>query len=147
MNFARTLRALLLSALACPAVLAAEDAKFFRGVNLGGPAVTIDGRAWEGIDAKDFKASGKTFENQQVVLKPTTDAARAGMIRSSVWGDKVEIELRAVPEGAYQVAIYVWEDNHNERFSVLVNGKVVVENFESGTAGMVSIFGSVGVSP
>ena len=136
LNFAPTLRSVLLSAFAWPAILAAEDAKFSRGINLGGPAVTIDGHAWAGSDAPDFQASGKTFANQQVTLKPTTDAARTQMLRSSVWGDKVDLELRAVPDGAYQVVLYVWEDNHNERFSVLVNGQVVVENFESGTAGM-----------
>ncbi len=136
MNFAHILSAFLLSGLVCPAMLAAEDAKFFRGINLGGPAVTIEGQAWAGSDAPDFKASGKTFENQQVTLKPTTDAARARMIRSSVWGDKVDLDLRAVPDGAYQVAIYVWEDNQNERFSMLVNGLPVAVDFESGTAGM-----------
>jgi mono/diheme cytochrome c family protein len=122
------------AAFCCPA--SAEDAVFFRGINLNGPPVTIDGRAWDGKDAKDFSANGKTFENQQVALRPPTEAGRAQMIRSSVWGDKVDIELRNVPDGAYQIFLYVWEDNHNERFNVLVSGKIVVEAFESGTAGM-----------
>ena len=119
-----------------PCAVLAEDAKFFRAVNLNGPALTIDGRAWEGGDAKDFKAGGKTFENQEVALRPPTDAARTRMIRSSVWGDKVDVELSAVPAGAFQIFLYVWEDNNNERFNVLVNDQVVVEAFESGTAGM-----------
>ncbi len=73
----------------------AADAKFLRGINLNGPAVTIDGHAWEaGADAKDFKANGKTFENQKVVLKPADGRrARAQMIRSSVWGGKVSLEF------------------------------------------------------
>ena len=103
---------------------------------MNGPAVRIDGHAWDGgNEAKDVKLTGKTFENQKVLLKPATDDARARMIRSSVWGDKVDVAFSAVPDGVYQVAVYVWEDNHNERFSVLVDGAVVVEDFESGTAG------------
>ena len=103
---------------------------------MNGPGVRIDGHAWDGgSEAKDVKLTGKTFENQKVLLKPATDDARARMIRSSVWGDKVDVAFSAVPDGVYQVAVYVWEDNHNERFSVLVDGAVVVEDFESGTAG------------
>ncbi len=117
--------------------LMAADAKFLRGINLNGPAVTIDGNVWEtGASAKDFKATGKTFENQNVALKPPTDAARTQMIRSSVWGDKVVLEFSNLPSGVYQVFVYVWEDNHSEQFDLLVNDKVVQAAFHSGTAGM-----------
>jgi len=119
------------------ALLKAADATFFRAINLNGPALTIDGRHWEaGAEAKDFKATGKAFENQKVLLKPATDTARAQMIRSSVWGDRVDLVLTNVPPGAYQVFLYVWEDNHSEKFSLLVNDRVVVEEFHSGSAGM-----------
>jgi hypothetical protein len=123
---------------ACPGVAAsATEARLHRAVNLNGPALTIDGRAWEaGNDAKDVKITGKTFENQKVRLKPPTDAARTQMIRSSVWGDKVDIEFTHVPDGPCQVVLYVWEDNHNERFSLLVNGVTTLADFESGTEGM-----------
>ena len=125
-----------LAALLIAATLRADEAKFFRGIVLNGPPLTIDGQSWDGKDAKDFTVTGKRFENQNVALKPPTDAARTRMSRSSVWGDKVEMEFSNVPPGDYQTFLYVWEDNHNERFNVLVNGKVVVEAFESGTAGM-----------
>ncbi len=132
------LRPLALFVLCCCAAghAQSENAKFFRGWNLNGPALTIDGHAWEKDDAKDFRVSGKRFENQKVSLKPPTDAARAQMIRSSVWGDKVDLEVSNVPAGSYQVFLYVWEDNHNERFKLLVNGETVVEAFESGAEGM-----------
>ncbi len=116
--------------------LHAEETRFFRGIVLNGPALTIDGQAWEGKDARDFSTTGKRFENQRVALKPPTDAERTQMIRASVWGGDVNLEVRAVPPGDYRIFLYVWEDNHNERFSVLVNDAPVVEAFESGTAGM-----------
>ena len=119
------------------ASLAGAEARFVRGINLNGPALTIDGRAWEaGSTAPDLKTTGKPFENQRVALKPPTDAARTQMIRSSVWGGKVEVELSNLPPGPYQVVLYVWEDNHDEQFDLLVNGQVVVTRFHSGSAGM-----------
>lgn len=108
---------------------------FVRGVNLNGPPLAIDGRSWDGAHATNVAVEGKRFENQAVALKPTTDAARARMIRSSVWGDRVSVELTDVPGGSYQVILYVWEDTINEQFDVLVNDQVVVEKFNSGTAG------------
>jgi chitinase len=105
----------------------AADATFLRAINLNGPSMEIDGRSWDGTNATNFSVSGKFFENQSVALKPATDPARARMIRSSVWGSKVDVELSAVPEGVYQVFLYVWEDTLNERFDLLVNDRTVIE--------------------
>ena len=119
------------------ALAAAEPARFVRAINLNGPALTIDGRAWEaGAAAADFKTTGKFFANPRVALKPPTDAARADMIRSSVWGAKVDLEVGGLASGPHQVVLYVWEDNHDEQFDLLVNGQVVLAKFHSGTAGM-----------
>ncbi|MDP3069291.1 MAG: c-type cytochrome domain-containing protein, partial [Opitutaceae bacterium] len=123
--------------LAAGTIAAAEPAQFVRAINLNGPALTIDGRAWEaGAGAADFKATGKLFANQRVALKPPTDAARAEMIRSSVWGAKVDLEVAGLAPGPHQVVLYVWEDNHDEQFDLLVNGQVVAAKFHSGAAGM-----------
>jgi hypothetical protein len=117
--------------------LDAADATFLRALNLNGPAVTIDGRAWEADQgAANFSANGKRFANQKVLLKPPTDAARTEMLRSSVWGGTVSVEFTGLAKGAYQVVLYVWEDNHTEQFDLLVNGKVVIPSFYSGDAGM-----------
>lgn len=124
-----------LALLGAAANLLAADATFFRAVNLNGPALEIDRRRWDGTNASNVIINGKRFENQPVALKPATDANRAQMIRSSVWGDKVSVELTSVPEGAYQIFLYVWEDNHSEQFDLLVNDKLVLEKFHSGSAG------------
>src|SRR5262245_3324885 len=50
--------------------LMASEATFLRGVNLNGPALTIDGRRWEGKSAAGVVVKGNTFENQAVPLKP-----------------------------------------------------------------------------
>ena len=131
--FSRWLSGLAL--LGTAAGLLAADATFFRAVNLNGPGLEIDGRPWDGTNATNIVINGKRFENQAVALKPATDPNRARMIRSSVWGDKVSVELTNVPEGAYQIFLYVWEDNHSEQFDLLVNDQPVLVKFHSGSAG------------
>ena len=61
--------------------------------------MTIDDRAWEGGEPKDFSASGNTFENQTVALRPATDKERAQMIRSSRWGSDGSLTFSKVPDG------------------------------------------------
>jgi hypothetical protein len=125
---------------ACAVVAQAEEAKptFYRGVNLNGPPVTIDGHAWEGEDEqnvpRDFVCKDKVFANQAVPLVPATDAERAKMIRSSRWGGN-EVQITAVPAGRYSVFLYVWEDNNSETFSISVNGREVIKGYRSGNGG------------
>ncbi len=142
----RRLPLLFLTALLAAAPCAGE-VTFFRAINLNGPALVIDGRLWEGREAPDFVARGDTFENQNVKLVPVTDEPRARMIRSSAWGAQVSLELSAVPDGAYQVALHVWEDNASERFSVQLNGRTVVAAFDSGAAGAWKRLGPFPVRP
>lgn len=113
----------------------ADEAKFLRGINFNGPQVTIDGQNWDSDDAKLLRITGKRFDNQKVLLKPATDDAKARMIRSSVWGDDAKIELLGLGPKAVRVFVYVWEDNDNERFDLLLNDRVVQRGYESGGAG------------
>lgn len=114
----------------------ADDApvSFFRGLNLNGPSVTIDGQRWEGKDAKNYICKDKAFEAQQVNLLPATDPERALMIRSSRWGGN-RIELTEVPDGRYSIFLYAWEDNKPETYDIAVNDQTVVRRHNSGTEG------------
>ena len=125
----------LVGLLLSSAIHHAGDPTFFRAINLNGPALTIDGYPWQADTQKELKTTGSSFENQAVPLKPPTDPERAKMIRSSRWGSQIDLEIKDVPEGAYQVLLYVWEDNHSERFDILMNDKAVLEGFHSGNAG------------
>jgi uncharacterized protein (DUF2141 family) len=57
------------------------------------------------------------------------------MIRSSVSGRNVKVQFTNLPNGAYNVYVYVWEDNKSERFSLSLNNKTVLNNYTSGSAG------------
>ena len=115
-------------------VRSAEHPQFFRGLNLNGPAVTIDGKAWEGSESKTYVCTDRAFENQQIPLSPAVDPELAVMIRSSRYGGS-RVELQAVPPGMYTAFLYVWEDNNAETYSIAINGKTVLKGFNSGKQG------------
>jgi hypothetical protein len=115
-------------------LIADESPEFFRGLNLNGPAVTIDGHVWDGHESTRYICQDQAFENQEVPLQPPTDPEREKMIRSSRWGGN-RVELTDVPPGTYTVFLYAWEDNNPEIFSVAVNGRTVQLNYNSGSAG------------
>ena len=47
--------------------------EFFRGLNLNGPSVVIDGHKWDGSESPSYVCSDKAFENQHVPLDPMTE--------------------------------------------------------------------------
>jgi hypothetical protein len=113
-----------------------EEATFFRGINLGGPSLEIDGRQWLAGNIPAVKVTGGgAFENQSVNLSPHTDQSRARMIRSSRWGSNLNVEVGGLASGWYQVCIYVWEDNHPTTFRLTLSGQTVVDRFNSGKGG------------
>jgi glucose/arabinose dehydrogenase len=115
-----------------------QETTFYRALNLNGAALTIDGNSWQSsIGAANFSytASGGLFSGQSIPLIPSTDANRATMIRSSIWGNTVNLNMTAVPSGGYQVWLYVWEDNFSATYSISLEGSVVRSNFVSGGAG------------
>lgn len=74
--YIRLLAAVIGSAIVATgsAAHAADDAtaKFFRGLNLNGPPVTIDGHLWEGKESPNYTCQDKAFETQTVNLLPST---------------------------------------------------------------------------
>lgn len=115
----------------------AEDtpARFLRGINLNGPSIAIHGQAWLGSDAGAYRLSGQTFSGQSIPLRPHAPEPLATMIRSSCWGGELDLVLGELPEKAYQVCVYVWEDNASATFDLLIDDQVVVERYHSGPAG------------
>ncbi|MEO5729088.1 MAG: hypothetical protein ABI134_15990 [Byssovorax sp.] len=109
---------------------------FFRAINLRGPALIIDGRSWEAsVGAANVTTTGTAFEDQTIPLVPATDAARAQMIRSSVYSTTAAVAIGAVPSGTYDVYLYVWEDNATKTFDVRAEGVLVQDDYVSGAPG------------
>ena len=137
-------------AINCGEVIFADQptsAVFFRGVNLFGPSLMIDGHFWHAGDSPDLVCNGQSFENQSVTLHPSTDSERARMIRSSRWGRAIDVDMMRIPAGDYQIFVYVWEDNDPTTYSIFVNGRKVVGPFTSGAAGSWKRLGPWPVRP
>ena len=113
----------------------AGEPKFYRAVNLHGPAAMLDGNAWEGEGAAKLETKGQPFENQETPLHPETDAIRSQMLRSSLIGQEVDVTFTDMPDGKYLVYLHLWEDNDEEHLKLLVNDAVVVADFPSGHHG------------
>jgi hypothetical protein len=98
---------------------------FYRGINLNGPPLTIDGNPWEGREA-GLIARGAGFEFPDLELKPPTDPDRAQMIRSSITSPEgTSVTLSAVPSGTFQVYLTLWGGEGDPKtFDLLVKGKV-----------------------
>jgi mono/diheme cytochrome c family protein len=121
--------------LASGAELAKNEAKFYRAINLNGPALDIDGQHWDADDSSLISDNANAFQDQSVALVPPTDDARAQMIRSSRWGTDISVKVQGLPSDVYQVFLYCWEDSSSEKFSISLNGKTVVTEYNSGMAG------------
>ena len=120
-------------------VVSAPARVFYRALNLNGVALTIDGNPFQasaGAANFSFTTNGTTFANQTVPLIPTTDANRATMIRSSIYGGSVNLSIGAVPAGNYEVWLYVWEDNFTQTYSISLEGTLAQSNIVSGNAGV-----------
>jgi hypothetical protein len=120
-------------------VVSAQSRVFFRALNLNGVALTIDGNLYQasaGAANFSYTTNKKPFANQTVPLIPPTDANRATMIRSSIYGINVNLAIGAVPAGNYEVWVYVWEDNVATTYSLSLEGTIAQANFNSGSAGV-----------
>ena len=109
--------------------------RFYRGININGPAITIDGHQWEGDETPCFICRDRAVNSPEVDLWPPTDKNRAAMIHCFRWDRQADIRITQVPQGRYAVYAYVWEDNNTERFSITLNGRQVERQYRSGSQG------------
>ena len=114
-----------------------QGSSFYKGINMNGNAVTIDGNRW--LAERDANVTTSNVNrlvntNTNVTLSPTAPGDVNSMIRSFVWQYSPSITLNVIPNGTYQVYVYVWEDNNNERFTLSIQG-ASVDQINSGNAG------------
>ncbi|QDA59510.1 PA14 domain-containing protein [Hymenobacter jejuensis] len=115
---------------------------FYRAINIDGPALTIDGHSWLASDGNiDVSGQNGAFSDFSIALNPGTDAERATMLRSSVWGGNTTLNVLNVDNGTYDVFLYVWEDNSPATFGIHLENKLVVAEHNSGEAGQWSKLG------
>jgi hypothetical protein len=99
---------------------------FYRAINLNGPALTIDGNAWQASTAANYTTNGTGQCNEWLTLSPATDANRATMLKCWVQHWAQALTLQSVPNGTYDTYLYVmqdWDDPSPETFTVVVEGQ------------------------
>jgi hypothetical protein len=121
---------------------AVEGAVFYQGVNLGGPAVVIEGNQWISQDAA--VAAGMSLTLAQVgtgdgqfgfPLHPAADSDTALMLSSSLWvpaqanGSGFTISQK-LPNGTYQLYFWAVEDYqaYSRKMSIQIGGVTVATN-------------------
>ncbi|MBJ6110365.1 hypothetical protein JAO73_15180 [Hymenobacter sp. BT523] len=124
------------SAPANPLATGPANATFYRAFNLGGAATTIDGRNWEASSgAANFSTNASGWSSPSSSINPSTDAARAGMIRSALFGTGPTLAVGGVASGTYSVYLYIWEDNSPETLNIQLEGQTVRTGYSTGSAG------------
>jgi Cellulase (glycosyl hydrolase family 5)/Carboxypeptidase regulatory-like domain len=122
---------------------------FFRAINLGGNAVTVDNNLWEAqAGAPNFSVQNAPVCNPWVNLNPATDATRTDMIRCAVENWSHNIVMSNVPNGTYGVYFYLWSDWTNPSpmaGNFFVEGQSVM-SYTPGVAGTWSRMGPYAVN-
>jgi Protein of unknown function (DUF4038)/Putative collagen-binding domain of a collagenase len=109
---------------------------YFKAININGESLNIDGVNWQSSSSvAEFSYEGKPFANQSVSLVPAQEGDLAKMIRSSIYSNSLNLQLRNVPNTKLEVSLYVWEDNFPENFSLFIENQEVSSNIKSGNAG------------
>ncbi len=127
--------ALFLLLIATISPLFSQTTTFFRGINVNGPAVVIDGNQWQGDDAGFFECHNTPLTIKNLDLKPTPGKNERKMLQTFRWSNQANLIIRDVPRGTYSVRAYILEDNNAEQFSIFVNDLPAQNNFTSGPAG------------
>jgi hypothetical protein len=106
--------------------LARPEGTFVRAVNLDGPAVVLDGNAWDaGAEAENCLAAGQPVEGASAPIKSDADEACARLLRSGYAGDRVRILLGGLPAGACRIYLTVRAAGGGGAVAVAVGGKPV----------------------
>ena len=111
---------------------------FYRAINLGGPAIMIDGHFWEDniSTTSNFTTNGIASSAPTVVFSPPLDADHTSMLRTFRYKENLQLNLTDLPSGNYDVYVWVFEDGPSSLNATLsVNGRVMVGSYNTGATG------------
>ncbi|MDW7694689.1 leucine-rich repeat domain-containing protein [Flammeovirgaceae bacterium SG7u.111] len=109
-----------------------EELELYRAVNLGGEALTIEGNPWEATYSADLVNHGGSYNMGWIPLNDApTEANKNTMLGKALIKEPEGsgIEMNEVPNGEYQVYLYVMEWEGNKQYDIKLNGKIVEDDF------------------
>jgi lysophospholipase L1-like esterase len=102
------------------------SAGFYRAINLGGPAVTHDGQAWDASSAPNYTVIGTSQCNPWLTYTPPVDTTKAAILGCWVQHWAHNLAVNNMPNGTYDVYLYVqqdWDDPNAQPFTLSVEGQ------------------------
>jgi serine protease AprX len=109
---------------------------FFKGINLGGGVVTIDGNVWEAQTTTNVTLYSDLYDRApSAVSRASGDFAR--MLKDGVHDYKgnSRVNMSGIPYGVYDVIIYNWEFNSPQMFNVYIEGRMAQTELQSAKTG------------
>lgn len=119
-----------------PVTIRVGNAAPYRAIDLAGRAAKFDGLDWEGPQARGLSVKGDPVEPPEVTLDPPVPDPRwASLLRTSVASKEgTHVALNPVPNGSYQVYLYVWNPRGPQGYEILLKGRPV-GRYAGGPAG------------
>ncbi len=112
-----------------------EEPEFFRGINVNGPSIEIDGNRWQGDQSKYFECENKKVTVADLDWKPKPDNTMKKMLRTFRWDSNAQLRITDVPNGTYSVWAYLLEDTESQQYDVFVESLPALSDYSSGPAG------------
>jgi hypothetical protein len=118
-----------------PLTIRVGNPTLYRALNLGGGALRIDGVDFEGRGAKGVSCNGSPKEIN-VELTPAPESSLQPLLkRAMVHPLGTSVSLIDIPNGAYQVFLYVSSDAAPQVYDIVIAGRVVQSKVHSGPPG------------
>ena len=111
---------------------------FYRAINIGGPATTIDGNNWDANTGAttNFATNGTALTFPGFVFAPPQPTAdQAEMLRSCRYAANLQLAIGGVASDTYDVYVWTFEDNQSLNATLSVEGTVVLPSYNTGSAG------------
>ncbi len=118
-----------------PLTIRVGSPTLYRALNLGGPAMRIDDVSFEGKGAKGVSCNGTPVEMKSELV-PVPDASLAPLLKAAmVHPLGTSVSLIDIPNGSYQISLYVSHEGQPQVYDVVIAGKVVQSKVQSGASG------------
>lgn len=107
----------------------------YRALNLGGASTRVEGVDFEGKGAKSVSLNGAPVDLKADLL-PVPDSALAPLLKTAVVHPLgTSVSLISIPNGPYQVYLYVCAGANPQTYDIQIAGRVVQSKILSGPPG------------
>ncbi len=123
-----------------PTITPTPASIFYKGINLGGGALTINNNLWLADNATNVTVTGNKFFMNWLTYAPTPPSTATNNIKTMLYdgywgGGSTPAFSIPVTTGVYDIYLYNEEDDGSTTFGVTVEGVVKATGIQSGPKG------------